>query len=204
VTSSRASVAFLVCGALGRETVEVVRRNGWDADIHGLSSRLHMTPLQIAPALDRKLESLTSRYSRVVVVYGDCGTGGRIDEVIRRYPAARPAGVHCYQWFAGDAFNEMTSDLGVYFLTDWLVRTWETSVIAGLGLDRFPWLHQTYFEQITRVVYLRQDPDSDGALAAKALAIAAFLDRPLEIRSTGLEPLESVLAPLMEESDVRT
>jgi Protein of unknown function (DUF1638) len=204
VTATGAPVAFLACGALARETGELVRRNGWRADVHGISARLHLEPLKIGPAVDAKLAELTQCYERVIVVYGDCGTGGRLDDVIAKYPAARPAGVHCYQWFAGDEWREISEDISLYFLTDWLVRSWETAVIKGLGLDRYPWLRETYFEHITKVVFLRQDPDADGSLERKAREIAAYLQAPLEIRGTGLGPLEALLRPLMEGSYVRT
>ena len=204
MTVTGAPVAFLACGALARETGELVRTNGWRADVHGISARLHLEPLKIGPAVDAKLAELTGRYERVIVVYGDCGTGGRLDDVIARYPAARPAGVHCYQWFAGDDWREISEDISLYFLTDWLVRSWENAVIKGLGLDRYPWLRETYFEHITKVVFLRQDPDADGSLERKAREIAAYLQAPLEIRGTGLGPLEALLRPLMEGSHVRT
>ena len=204
MSATGAPVAFLACGALARETGELVRRNGWRADVHGISARLHLEPLKIGPAVDAKLAELTQRYERVIVVYGDCGTGGRLDDVIAKYPAARPAGVHCYQWFAGDEWREISEDISLYFLTDWLVRSWETAVIKGLGLDRYPWLRETYFEHITKAVFLRQDPDSDGSLERKAREIAAYLQAPLEIRGTGLGPLEALLRPLMEGSHVRT
>jgi hypothetical protein len=204
VSATGAPVAFLACGALARETGELVRRNGWRADVHGISARLHLEPLKIGPAVDAKLAELIQRYERVIVVYGDCGTGGRLDDVIAKYPAARPAGVHCYQWFAGNEWREISEDISLYFLTDWLVRSWETAVIKGLGLDRYPWLRETYFEHITKVVFLRQDPDSDGSLERKAREIAAYLQAPLEIRGTGLGPLEALLRPLMEGSHVRT
>jgi uncharacterized protein DUF1638 len=204
MTGTGAPVAFLACGALARETAELVRRNGWRADVHGISSRLHLEPLKIGPAVDAKLAEITERYERVIVVYGDCGTGGRLDDVIARYPAARPAGVHCYQWFAGREWPELSEDISLYFLTDWLVRSWEAAVITGLGLDRFPWLRGTYFEHIEKVVYLRQDPDEDRSLERKAREIAEYLQAPIEIRGTGLGPLESLLRPLMEESHVRT
>ena len=73
--------------------------------MHGISSDLHMTPLEIAPAVEAKLQDLLPRYDQVIVVYGDCGTGGRLDEVLARYPAVRPVGVHCFQWYAGDVFR---------------------------------------------------------------------------------------------------
>ena len=88
-----APVAFIACGAVALDTAALVDAHGWDADVHGISSDLHMTPLEIAPAVEAKLEALLPDYDRVIVVYGDCGTGGRLDEVLARYPAVRPAGV---------------------------------------------------------------------------------------------------------------
>jgi Protein of unknown function (DUF1638) len=193
-------VAFLACGAVAQETREVVRRAGWRADVHGIPARLHLEPSRIAPAVDERLNDLTRRYRRVIVVYGDCGTGGRLDDVIARHPAARPAGVHCYEWWSGRAWDRLREDPSAYFLTDWLVRSWDRAVVAGLGLDRFPWLRETYFGHIARVVYLRQEPDADGALARRARDIAAFVGRPLEIVATGLEPLHALLAPLALEA----
>ena len=199
----RPSIALLACGALAIETAQIARNRGWDADLHGISSFHHMDPPKIVVDVDRKLAELTQRYDRVVVVYGDCGTGGALDKVIAKYPAARPAGVHCYQWFLEeDAQDIVDNRTGTYYFTDWLVRNLERAVIRGLGLDRFPWLKDTYFGSLTDVLYLRQDPDP--ALEEKAREIAAYMDLPIEIRDTGLSPLERQLVPLMEEMDVHT
>lgn len=202
MTSTGARVALLACGAVARDTAALVKRHGWDADVHGISSDLHMVPLEIAPAVEAKLVDLLPRYDRVIVVYGDCGTGGRLDAVLAKYPAARPAGAHCFQWYAGELFRRFSDDIGIYFLTDWLVTNWDRAVIHGLGLDRFPWLKDTYFANLTRILFVRQHPDEERE--AKAREIAAWMGKPLEIHDTGIEPLEELLAPLMEEAtDVR-
>lgn len=197
MTSTGARTALLACGAVALDVATLVERHRWDADVHGISSDLHMTPLEIAPAVERKLRQLLPRYERVVVVYGDCGTGGRLDRVLERYPAVRPAGVHCFQWYAGEVFARFADDIGIYFLTDWLVDNWDRAVVKGLGLDRFPWLRDTYFGNLTRILFVRQHPDAGRE--AKAREIAAWIDRPLEIHDLGIEPLEELLAPLMEE-----
>ena len=199
MTSTGAKVAFLACGALALDTAALIESHGWDADVHGISSDLHMTPLDIAPAVEAKLADLTERYERIIVVYGDCGTGGRLDEVLERYPAVRPAGYHCFQWYAGDLYKRFEDDIGIYFLTDWLVTNWDRAVIKGLGLDRFPWLRSTYFDNITRILFVRQHPDP--AREAKARQIAEWMQRPLEIHDLGIGPLDDLLSPLMEETD---
>lgn len=198
MTATGAPVALIACGAVALDTAELVKRHGWKADVHGISSDLHMTPLDIAPAVEAKLKDLLPKYERVIVVYGDCGTGGRLDAVLAKYPAARPAGVHCFQWYSGDLFERFNDDIGIYFLTDWLVTNWDRAVIAGLGLDRYPWLKETYFGNITRILFVRQHPDEERETRARE--IAAWMDRPLEIHDKGIEPLDDLLTPLMEEN----
>lgn len=199
MTDTGAKVALIACGAVAQDTAALVKRHGWDADVHGISSDLHMTPLEIAPAVEEKLQALLPRYERVIVVYGDCGTGGRLDKVLAKYPAVRPAGVHCFQWYAGDLFKRFDEDYGIYFLTDWLVTNWDRAVIHGLGLDRHPWLKETYFGNLTRVLFVRQHPDPERE--EKAREIAAYMEKPLEIHDLGIAPLETLLTPLMEDAD---
>jgi hypothetical protein len=199
MTRTGARTALIACGAVAKDTAALVRRYGWDADVHGITSDLHMTPLEIGPAVEAKIQALLPDYDRVVVVYGDCGTGGRLDAVLERYPAVRPAGVHCFQWYAGDLFKRFDEDYGIYFLTDWLVANWDRAVIRGLGLDRFPWLKETYFGNLTRIMFVRQHPDAGRE--AKAREIAAYMEKPLEIHDLGIEPLEGLLRPLLEPID---
>jgi hypothetical protein len=199
VTSTGAKVAFIACGAVAKDTAALVEAHGWEADVHGISSDLHMTPLEIAPAVEAKLIDLLPRYERVIVVYGDCGTGGRLDEVLARYPAARPAGHHCFQWYSGEIFKRFEDDIGIYFLTDWLVLNWDRAVVKGLGIDRFPFTKDTYFGNISRILFVRQHPDADRE--AKAREIAEWMGKPLEIHDLGIAPLDDLLTPLMEEPD---
>jgi hypothetical protein len=196
MTRTGARIALIACGAVAKDTAALVERHGWPADVHGITSDLHMTPLDIAPAVEAKIQKLLPDYDRVIVVYGDCGTGGRLDTVLERYPAVRPAGVHCFQWYSGNLFKRFDEDLGIYFLTDWLVTNWERAVIKGLGLDRFPWMKETYFGNLTRVLFVRQHPDPQRE--AKAREIAAYMEKPLEIHDLGIEPLDELLTPLIE------
>lgn len=198
MTTTGASIALIACGAVAQDAAAIVKAHGWQADVHGISSDLHMTPLEIAPAVEEKLQQLLPRYERVIVVYGDCGTGGRLDAVLEKYPAVRPAGFHCFQWYAGELYERFADDIGIYFLTDWLVQNWDRAAIHGLGLDRFPWLKDTYFGNISRILFVRQHPDPERE--AKAREIAVWMDKPLEIHDLGIEPLERLLTPLMEET----
>jgi hypothetical protein len=191
-------IAFILCGALAREVIAIARRHGWDVALFGVAASDHMQPLRIAPDVERRLRELIPRFERVVVLYGDCGTSGRLDEVLARYNVPRIAGPHCYEMYGGAAFDaQMASDPGAFFLTDFLVRSFEGTIAKGLGLDRFPELRDIYFANYNRLVSMVQQ--EDAALVAKAHSIAARLGLPLELQRTGYGQLEQRLVELMAE-----
>jgi len=190
--------ALVICGALGREVKEMSERRRWDVDIHGLSALLHLYPSRIVSELTAKLRDLKPRYERLVVVYGDCGTAGKLEPVLDELGVARVPGPHCYEMFAGEELFMKVSDErpATYFLTDWLVRNFDRAVVRGLGLDRYPELKEMYFGNYESILYLRQVPNPK--LAEKAAKVAEYLGLWLEIRDVGLGELEERLAALVE------
>ena len=196
MTETSQKIAFILCGALAREVIAIAKRHGWNAELFGVAAKDHMVPQRIAPDVERRLRELIPRFERVIVVYGDCGAGGRLDAVLEYYNVSRIAGPHCYEMYAGASFDSMMADQpGSFFLTDFLVRSFEGTILKGLGLDRFPELRDTYFGNYTRLVYLIQDEDL--ALVDKAQQIAQSLGLPLELRRTGYGQLEARLADLV-------
>ncbi|MCK5623215.1 MAG: DUF1638 domain-containing protein, partial [Alphaproteobacteria bacterium] len=97
----------------------------------------------------------------------------------------RIGGPHCYSFYAGagpfEALHE--EELGSFYLTDYLARHFDTLIIKGMGLDRFPELMEAYFGNYRRLVYLAQTEDAE--LAEKAKAAAAKLGLDYEFRMTG-------------------
>jgi hypothetical protein len=197
VKTQTAKVALLVCGSLVQDVQAIAGERNWDADIYGVSPLHHLHPERIVEAVEEKLEELDGRYEKVVVVYGDCGTAGKLDEVLRRHGATRPAGPHCYEMLAGDSFVQITrARPGTFFLTPWLIRNFDRYVADRLGLTEHPELVRDYFHHFTDAVYLRRSPDP--GLEQRAREIADTLGLRLEIRDTGLEELERRLAELVE------
>jgi hypothetical protein len=189
--------ALIICGAVGHEVMAIVKKHGWEADVLGISSMYHMHPEDIPNAVEKRLLEIRQQYERVIVVYGDCGTMGMLDETLARYGIEHLGGLHCYEWYSGAAFYEwMDEEPGTFFLTDFLVRAFYGSVIKGLGLDRYPDLKEVYFANYTRVLYLAQKPTDK--LLKRAQDIADYLGLRLEVREVGYGALETRLVEMMK------
>lgn len=184
---------LLACGALARDVIDLCDKYGWDARVMALPPQLHNRPERIPQEVRCKIEALQDEFERVMVVYGDCGTGGDLDRALERLGVERIEGPHCYEQYAGsDPFSEMMEqEPGTFFLTDFLVQSFDRLVMEGLGIDRNPELKQVYFRNYSRVVYLQQRRDE--ALLGRAHAAARRLGLPLEVRGTGFGELETRL-----------
>lgn len=141
--------------------------------------------------------SLLARGDHVVIGYADCGTYGALDAVCAELGVERLPGLHCYDVFGGASRIEKFFDdqPGTYVLTDFLVRSFERTVVRELGLDRFPELRDDYFAAYTRVVWLAQEPDDE--LHRLASDAASRIGLPLTVVPTGLSSLEDALAGLL-------
>ncbi len=178
---------LIACGALAREALAVLEANRLEhVELTCVSALLHNRPQKIPAAVREKIRDARQSYERILVLYGDCGTGGELDRVLAEEGVERIEGPHCYAFYAGlDVFDALAeAEPGTFYLTDFLARQFETLVIEGLGLDRHPELLPDYFGNYTRLLYLAQTDDPE--LTAKAEAAAARLGLRYERRRTGL------------------
>ena len=179
----------LACGALAKEVLALKTSMGLADgafDLQCLPASYHNHPEKIVPALKETLDDKGKNYDHVLIGYGDCGTGGGLDRLLKDYPKAeRLPGAHCYAFYAGlSEFDDMMEEeLGTFFLTDYLVRHFKTLIVKGFGMDRYPILKETYFENYKRLIYLVQDPLQN--LSDEAREAAKFLDLEYEERHVG-------------------
>jgi hypothetical protein len=190
---------IIACGALGSHVREILARRGWRAELHCLPALLHNRPDKISRAAERLARPALAAGRRVALCYADCGTYGALDELCARLGLRRLPGLHCYDVLAGpDRMRaQFDAEPGTYVLTDFLVRSFRRTVLAGLGLDRYPQLWPDYFGHYRRLVWLAQDPAP--ALRGEARRIAALFGLPLTEVTTGTGRLERELARLIGE-----
>jgi Protein of unknown function (DUF1638) len=193
---------IIACGALAHEITALRRANGWnELDVRCLPAELHNRPEKIPGAVRTLIHASRDRYRSIFVAYGDCGTGGLLDEVLREEGVERIPGAHCYEFFAtGPVFAALAeAEPGTFYLTDFLLRHFERLVIRGLGLDRHPELHSMYFGNYRKLVYLAQAPKPSSETQARA--IASRMGFEFEIRQTGYGTLGTTLAAAVIRGD---
>lgn len=184
--ASQHRTLVLACGALAKEILFLQKQSKAEFELQCLPASYHNYPDKIVPGLEKELSKRYDDYDEILIGYGDCGTGGALDRFLTDYPKARRLpGAHCYAFFAGlSQFDAMMEEeLGSFFLTDYLVRHFQTLVVKGFGIDRYPNLKDMYFEHYKRLIYLVQDPDQN--LSQQAKEAADFLGLDYEQRSVG-------------------
>ncbi len=189
------SVLLICCGSLAHEITELVRAHSWEhMRITCLPAHIHTTPDKIPEAVRAKIHAARGTVDNILVLFSDCGTGGKLNEVLVEEGIEGIGGAHCYEIFAGkENFAALMDDEpGSFFLTDFLTRHFDRLIMAGLGLDRFPKLRNTYFGHYNKLVYLAQGEDLE--LQEKAKAAAQTLGLNYEMRHTGYGDYRDFLA----------
>jgi hypothetical protein len=192
---------IVACGALAAHIREIASRRGWRVIVRPIPAALHNRPQRIRGSVERAVKAAQASGTKAVIAYADCGTYGALDDLASEAGVSRLPGLHCYDLYAGAAEIEelFAEDPGTYLLTDYLIKSWERSVIEPLGLDRHPELWPDYFGHYRRLVWLAQEGTTD--LEEQATRIAQQFNLPLVYVPTGTKRLEEALASLIEPRD---
>ena len=191
-------IEIVACGALAGHIRDIASRRGWQVTVRPLAAALHNRPQHIKSNAERLIKAAQASGAKAVLAYADCGTYGALDSLATKAGVSRLPGLHCYDLYAGEqAIEQLFAEQpGTYLLTDYLIKSWQRSVIEPLGLDRHPELWTDYFGHYTRLVWLSQEATPD--LEKQATRIAQQFNLPLTCVPTGTRRLEEALAPQIE------
>ncbi|MCY3673784.1 MAG: DUF1638 domain-containing protein [Paracoccaceae bacterium] len=194
VYEGKGDILLLACGALAAEIIALIRMNGWDHfHLHCLPAKLHLYPDKIPHEVEKAVNKFQSEFKHIFVVYADCGTGGLLRKKCDEMGIEMVPGPHCYAFFEGvEKFNKIAeNEITSFYLTDFLVRQFNSFIIKPLGLDKHPNLKEMYFGNYTKLVYLAQTEDQDLTRLAKDYA--ELLELEYERRFTGYGDLAQTL-----------
>lgn len=195
---------LLACAALAREVRALRSQVGLaHLDIHYLPAQLHNRPATIAGRVTAFVdEYLAARPATeaVVIGYGDCGTGGRLDATIGdlaerwQRPVTRLPGDHCYEFLTGaDDFAALVDDEpATFFLTDFLGRHVDSLIWRAYRLDEHPELIEMMFGNYQRVVYLASGHPA-ATVIARGERFAARIGCAFSTRMVGPAPFRVAL-----------
>ena len=186
---------LIACGALANDIIRLIERNDWHhLDVTCLPAKLHHRPALIPEAIRAKIRTARGSYKKIYVLYGDCGTGGLLDQVLEEEGGIeRIPGPHCFSFFTGnDRFAAHGEDeIATFYLTDYFCRHFEKFVWKALGLDRRADMVDFVFGNYRKLVFMPQT--KDDVLEQKARAIAKQLGLDYEYRFCGYGDLQNFM-----------
>jgi len=194
-SSNTDRLLLLACGALAHEILTLIKTNDWQhMDLQCLPANLHLYPDRIPDAVSAAVTKSRAQYDDIFVLYADCGTGGLLQKRCAELGVQMLEGPHCYSFFAGNAdfAIKAETEFTAFYLTDFLVRQFDSFVWKPLGLDKHPQLRDSYFGHYEKLVYLAQT--DNPALDELAQQAAKRLGLIYERRFTGYGDLATALA----------
>ena len=190
-------ILVIACGALAKEITALIRMNNWShLQLRYLPAKLHNAPHKITQNIRKNLINAQNKFSQIFIGYADCGTGGQLDTLLNEFGIQRLPGAHCYDFFSSTQnFSKLIEDEpGSFFLTDFLVKSFEKLIWQGLKINSHPELLNIYFGNYKRLVYLAQTESKD--LQTQAKEIANKLRLNYFYRFTGYGALTPALSDL--------
>ena len=166
-------ILVIACGALAKEITTLIRINNWThLQLRYLPAKLHNDPHKITQNIRNNLIKAKNKFSQIFIGYADCGTGGQLDTLMEEFGLQRLPGAHCYEFLSStQKFSKLIEEEpGSFFLTDFLVKSFEKLIWQGLKINSHPELLKIYFKNYKRLVYLAQTESKDLQHQAKQIA----------------------------------
>lgn len=185
---------IITCGAIAKEILQIIKINNIEStfDLQCIPAILHNHPEKIAPLLKQKIEENKPNYDKIIVGFGDCGSGGKIQNVCKTHGVEYIDSPHCYAFlYSNEKFDKLASkNLGTFYLTDYLARHFNSLIKVGM-LRNNDKLKQMFFQNYTDLVYLSQTDDKK--IEQHAIDAAEYLGLKYSRVHTGYGELQNFI-----------
>lgn len=185
---------IIACGAIAKEILKIMELNNLNQtfDLQCIPAILHNDPDKIPPLLEKKIIENKTKYNKIIVGFGDCGAGGKIQLICKNHSVEYIDSPHCYAFlYSNDEFQRLAEkNIGTFYLTDYLARHFNTLIKIGM-LRENKKLKQMFFANYTHLVYLSQTDDEK--IEQHAVDAAKYLGLIYQRVHTGYGELQNFI-----------
>ena len=176
-------LAFICCGVLRREIMEILRQDHPEAEQIFLESMLHMHPEMLREAID---EVMTPRGDRpCLLVYGDCHA--HIQETGKQPNCAKTEAINCGDLLLGrELYRTYRNEKAFLFLPEWTER-WREVFQTEMGFLDQELARDFMQENQSKLIYL--DTGIVPVPRETLDEISEYFSMPIEVITVTLDHL---------------
>lgn len=189
------NMVIIACSIFKYELEHLAKAGKISVPIVYLNSMLHMYPAQLQTLLDAKIEKYIN--FRIILMFGDCHA--RMIDYEKNPNILRTPGINCCEIILGTEKYKKIRNSGAFILLPEWAERWTEVFMGYMGFKTSKTIKPFMSEMHKKVVYV--DTGLQKIEMPLFNEISDFLGLPLEIYSSSISELESVISRLISKSE---
>ena len=115
--------------ALVRKIINLIKINRWNhIELQHLPAILLNESKKIIPTVKEAVQKYKPKWSKIFVVYADCGTGRKLQKLCEQLGSSMIDSPHFYSFYSGNTAFTAHKEITCFYLTDFLARQFSTII----------------------------------------------------------------------------